>query len=100
MCSQGTREYISVMATMMFTLKECFVRNNRETSLIGEMFVSYDRQNIQLRHSCTHERGETIILIKVKSCNALLRMLLLRIRTYTHTHTHTRTHTRVKKSII
>ena len=47
---QGIRDYISVMAALKFTyllkVKEYyFVNNNRVTSLIGDMFISYDRYN-------------------------------------------------------
>ena len=45
--SQGIRGCISVMATLKFTFlelkKQCFVKNNRRTSLTGDVFISYDR---------------------------------------------------------
>lgn len=43
---QGTCGYISVMATLNFTiffkLKECFVKNNCVIYLIGTVFILYD----------------------------------------------------------
>jgi len=47
--SQGISGCISVMVTTLkftyfFKLKDsCFVKNNSETSLIGDIFISYDR---------------------------------------------------------
>ena len=44
--SQDIRGYIAVMASLkfiFFKFKEyCFVKNNRGTSLIGGVFISYD----------------------------------------------------------
>jgi hypothetical protein len=45
------------------------------------MFISYDLQNIQLRNPL-YPRSEGRSVIKVKSCNAFLRMLLVRVRSY------------------
>jgi hypothetical protein len=51
--SQGMRGYVSVMAVLKFIYilfkGECFVRNNRKTPLIRDMFISYDRQNVCVR---------------------------------------------------
>jgi hypothetical protein len=51
--SQGMRGNVSVMATLKFThilfKGECLVRNNRETPLIRDTFISYGRQNIYVR---------------------------------------------------
>ena len=44
--SHGFRGYIYVMATLKFTyfeIKRCFLNYNHETSLIGDVFISYDR---------------------------------------------------------
>ena len=45
--SRAIRRYISVMATLKFTFLIkgiMFCQNNRGTSLIAVMFISYDRQ--------------------------------------------------------
>ena len=52
-----------------------FVKNNHGTSLIGDVFTLYDGYNIQLRNPCTYEVDDRII--KVKSCGALLCVLLV-----------------------
>ena len=45
--SHGFCGYIYVMATLKFTYfemnDECFLKYNHETSLIGDVFISYDR---------------------------------------------------------
>ena len=62
------------MDTLKFTCFFNFVETNRGTSLIGGVFISCDHQKPRKR--------ATVSLIKVKSCNALLRMLLLCFRSY------------------
>ena len=52
------RGYVSVMAALKFTL-------------VGDMFISYDL----VKKDLVPTKRATVILIKVKSCSALLCML-------------------------
>jgi hypothetical protein len=58
-----------------------FLKNNHITSLIGEVFVLFDCWYIWLRNSL-YSQSEGIVLIEVKSCNALLHMLVICICGY------------------
>ena len=53
--SQGIHGYLSVMVTFKFTTY--FVKNNHRTSLIGDVFILYDRISNE-ETSCTHEAND------------------------------------------
>jgi len=63
-----TRGYVSVMAALKFTL-------------ICDMFISYDL----VKKRPVPTKRATVILIKVKSCSALLRTLPVCIGSYLRT---------------
>ena len=64
-----------------FQLKEYFL-NNRGISLIRDVFISYDRLEYLIKKLPVPTKRATISLIKVKSCNFLLRVLLACICSY------------------
>jgi hypothetical protein len=55
---------------------------NSQAFLIGDMFISYDRYNMWLRNPCTQDASDNQFINKVKSCNALLCVLLVCTRSY------------------
>jgi hypothetical protein len=61
--SQGIPGYIFVMATfenvIIFKLQECFVKNYRETLLIGYVFISYGCYSINHLTPNGHFSGRT-----------------------------------------
>ena len=77
--SHRFHRYAAAIAVWKFThflIKEYFFKKNCGTSLIGELFVSYDRYNIQLTNTL-YTRSQRQSVIKVKISNGLLRMLFV-----------------------